>query len=268
MDDDTNEKDAGSKTVQAVEHCCQILNYICRVEEAGVTEISTHCGMSKSTVHAQLQTLQSMGYVYQSDERYRLTLGLLYRGQVAQESLAVYQAATDEVARLAAETGATAHLMVEQSGWGYIAELQPDDGTSLKQLRLGKGYPLHQTATGKAILAFAPPERVAWILQNRGLARRTAETITDSDTLQQELDTIRDSGVAFEHGEQLAKARGVACPIVLPDAGVFGAIGCTGPESKFQGEYFESELPALLREAATSVELKLEVEHADGRGFA
>jgi DNA-binding IclR family transcriptional regulator len=65
---------------------------------------------------------------------------------------------------------------------------------------IGKGFPLHCTANGKALLASVPDERRGAYLAPR-LERFTPNTVTDRTALEQEIRAISESGLAIEFEE-------------------------------------------------------------------
>ncbi|WP_197409784.1 IclR family transcriptional regulator, partial [Haloferax profundi] len=112
------------------------------------------------------------------------------------------------------------------------------------------------TASGKAILAFLPEERVLEIIDERGLEPRTENTITEREELFEELSQIRDQGYANAIEESVKGMRAVAAPIMLEDS-VAGSISLAGPANRFVGERFEDEVPKLIKGVANEIELKL-----------
>jgi DNA-binding IclR family transcriptional regulator len=253
----------GVRTIAAVDNCCTLLELLFELDGAGVSELSRRCSLTKGAVHTQLQTLLQNGYVTKDGTEYSLSLSFLNRGHGIRQSLPVYQAAQDELSRLAAETGENAHLMVEQNGVGYIVDKAAGEKAAPTTSHVGKRLHLHYTSTGKAILAVLPKDRVETIIDQQGLPTRTDNTVVSRDTLHAELAEIRERGVAFDRGEQLEQARCVGCPIMAPDGSVAGAISVSGPRSRLTGEYFESTLPNMVRDAANSIEMNLEIDESE-----
>ncbi|MFB6082599.1 MAG: IclR family transcriptional regulator [Halanaeroarchaeum sp.] len=127
---------------------------------------------------------------------------------------------------------------------------------------LGKRASLHDSATGKAILAALPTARVDAVVDRHGLPATTEETITDREALEAELAAIRERGVAFDREERLVGLHCVAAAIHQNGddhpGDVYGAIGVLGPTSRFTGDYFETDLPQVVRDAANIVELEMQ----------
>jgi DNA-binding IclR family transcriptional regulator len=83
--------------------------------------------------------------------------------------------------------------------------------TSLRAVRL----PLHATAAGKALLAFAPDDLVASIVE-RGLRRYTERTVVRPAQLMRNLAHIRSTGVAIAQEEMAPGSLSVASPVLDP----------------------------------------------------
>jgi DNA-binding IclR family transcriptional regulator len=87
--------------------------------------------------------------------------------------------------------------------------------------------PAYCTGVGKAMLAFAPPERLAAVVA-AGLARRTPRTVVAPGLLAEELARIRERGVAEEHEESAVGIACVAAPVRDGGPHAVAAISITG----------------------------------------
>lgn len=90
---------------------------------------------------------------------------------------------------------------------------------------------------GKAILANFPRERVSDVVEEYGLPAWTENTITDEESLYEELNRIRNRGVAFDDEERIRGLQYVAAPIQC-DGELLGAISVSGPKKRFADEGF------------------------------
>lgn len=84
-----------------------------------------------------------------------------------------------------------ANLVVEEYGHGVFLYRSKGPEAVHMDTHAGKRLPMHTTAFGKAILAHFPEERVEEIIEANGLPAHTPKTITDRDTLFEELESIR-----------------------------------------------------------------------------
>ena len=245
-----------SGSVGSVVNAFTILEALYASNGAGITDLADELGVSKSTIHSHLQTLTDLGYVTKRGTEYELGLRFLTFGGYVRDRTNLYQIAKEGADELAEETGELAAISTESSGENlYLYQVRGTNAMSLDS-HLGARLPLHCTATGKAILASMPEDRVEEIVDRVGLPRATENTITDRDTLQDELASIADRGVSVDDEERIEGMRGLACPIVHQEQEVvLGAIGVTGPMNRMSGRRFEEDIPDLLTRIARMIEI-------------
>ncbi|WP_435361770.1 IclR family transcriptional regulator [Haloarchaeobius sp. DFWS5] len=251
MNDDT------SGSIQSDETLLRIVEAVEAAGEAGVTEIANRVDVSKSTVHGHLTALRKRGYVVADDGRYRLSLRFLQLGEHTRTQTGVYEVARPHVDDLARETNELANLAVAEAGRGVYLYRTQGDQTIRFSTAAGEVHQLHCSATGKAMLAFMPRERVEEVLARHGLPKHTDQTITDEATLFETLEAVRERGVAFDDEEYGDGLRCVGSPIRGPDGEVLGAMSISGPATRLEGERYREELPDTLRRAANLVEINL-----------
>lgn len=121
-----------------------------------------------------------------------------------------------------ATTLATVHLAVRDGTEAlYVARLAGHRSVPIISAEGGRS-PLHSTAVGKVLLAYAPPEVLTQVLNN--LTRKTTRTIAAPRPLLRQLERVRAEGYAESHEEMSVGADAVAVPI--HDArGVVAALG-------------------------------------------
>jgi IclR family transcriptional regulator, acetate operon repressor len=243
-------------TVNATETSLRIIEALQELDGAGVTELATHVGLPKSTVHNHLQTLWRNEYVVKNDGLYDVGLRFLQLGEHARDRRRVATIGPPEIDKLAEATSEMANLLVEEHGRGvFLYKAKGSDAVHM-DTHAGKRVYLHTTGFGKAILAHLPEDRVDAIVDRHGLPARTPYTITDRDELDEQLDRVRERGYAFDREERLEGLHCVAAPVVT-DATVVGAVSVSGPKSRMRGEWFDKELPTLVERAANVIEINL-----------
>lgn len=243
--------------LQSVATTFEILNALKELDGAGVTELSQHLDVPKSTVHNYLSTLEQEGYVVKDDAEYRVGLRFLELGAYARHVQQLFEIAKPEVDRLADETGELANLLVEEHGRGsYLYRAYGDQAVRVKA-HVGTRVPLHTTALGKAILAFLPPEEVDEIVEQHGLDAPTDRSISTRGELDDALSAVRDRGVAFDDEERIDGLRCVAAPIRDDGDEVIGAISVSGPTNRLRGDRFREEMAQKVLEVANVIELNV-----------
>ena len=248
--------DKKPQTVNATGTSFEILEALVDLEGAGVSELAATLGIPKSTTHNHLQTLIENKYVVREDDTYNVGLRFLRLGEYSRKRTPLFSVARPEIESLATETGELVNLNVEEYGRGVFLHRAKGSDAVHMDTYAGKRVYLHTTAFGKAILAHLSTDRVDEIISQYGLPAVTDQTITESDELQSELETIFERGFALEREERLEGLCCVAAPILV-DEGVVGAVSVSGPESRLRGTRFTEELPELIMQATNVIEVNL-----------
>lgn len=223
---------------------------------ASLTQIAHELGVSKSTAHRYLTTLEGLAVVERDErEHYRLGLRLVELAGAVLSEHDVRREAEAELESLARGTKETAHLAVPSgSEIFYLAKV--DSPHSIRMFsRIGARMPMYSTALGRAILAHLSTERVAEVLA-QGLPRRTPNTITDVQGLRDNLEVVRQRGFAIDDEENEAGVRCVGAPVFNLAGEVVAAISVSGPTTRVTREAALALAPAVV-EAARTVSMRL-----------
>ncbi len=208
-----------------------------RAEDHGVTlaELGRRTGLPKGTLHRLVSDLVDARLLDRADGRYRLSGQVFQLGMRASVERGLLEVATPFMEDLYERTHETVHLGTpDDDGVLYIAKIG-GHRQAVAPSRVGGRMPLHCTAIGKALLAFAPPERVSRVLSGR-LERRTPHTVTAPGLLRRQLERVRETGIAFEREESAVGIVCVAAPVLDPDDQPVAALSVTGPATRFRPE--------------------------------
>lgn len=249
--------DTRHRPVETVETALDIVDLLKHTGSAGVTAIADELGLAKSTVHRHVKTLESRGLLVQTGNQYRLSAWFLDYGGHVRNDLQFYDVAKPKAEELAAETDEKVWCVTEEHGMGVHIYGTEGRHSVKTHARVGQRTPLHQFAAGKAILAHLPEERVDQILREQELPAQTDKTITDPDALRDELEAIRERGVAFNREESVIGVHAVGAPVRDESGTAIGAISVAGPANRLRGDLMTEELPALLLGATNEVEINL-----------
>jgi len=249
-------KQETERTVKAVETSFAIVETIDEMGEAGISEIADELSIAKSTAHKHLRTLERCEYVVRDGREYRLGLKYLMFGRHAFADVEIAEKSQPVIDQLAAKTGEAIWVAIEEHGRAVYVGKALGERAVPSRGGIGERIDLHSAAIGKALLSNLPSDRVDEIIERHELSAMTPNTITNRDALFDELEEIRDRGVAFNRGESLVGLRAVASP-VTHDGELKGAIAIVGTEVRMRGDYFEAELPDRIRGAVNEIELNL-----------
>jgi len=249
-----DEPSTGSpRTLQTVSRGFDVIRALETLDGAGVTELADHLGLSKSVVYNYLTTLRRERFVVKEGDTYRLSLQFLLVGEYVRNQNLLYRIGHPEVEELARTTGEYAHLSTEQHGLGvnlFKVRGEKGVGVDYQTSKLQQADYLHYSATGKAILAHLPRERVDWIVDQYGLPGRTANTITDRDALLDELERVRERGYATNDEEEIMGLRAIGAPVLNRHDRVLGSISVSGPVQRLkEPDYQETVVDAVVSTA-------------------
>ncbi len=176
-----------------------------------LSELADHTGLPVSTTHrlatelAEWQVLERCDY-----RRFRPGLSLQTLGASSSCAMSMRDQAAPVLEDLSRATGAITRLgVLDGLSVSYIhkAARQP-----VSQFSPAATLPLHATAMGKVLLAFAPGAVVDTFLAQR-LRAYTRHTITDSDRFRWTLKLARAHRLAVSDGELQLNQMAVAAPV-------------------------------------------------------
>ena len=259
----TSKDGAPTRTIGAVETSCQIIECLHATGGARIRELVDHLDVSKGAIHTHLATLRKNGYVVQNGHEYRVSLRFLEIGESARTQMRVMKAEKGNLHELAEETDTRIQLVREEFGMSGVLEVINTEPCVEPSTHVGMRNYLHSTAAGKAILAYLPPSRVESIIDKHGLPAQTENTITDREMLFDELETIRERGVAFNDEEKIRGLRAVGAPILTDNDQVIGAVSASAPVSDMQSERFRENIPSRVLRTANAIELNVRIQGSD-----
>lgn len=213
--------------------------------ELGIGELSRMTGISKATVHRLLGALQRHRLIEQNPitKRYRLGFKLFELGNRAIARVDHVDRAEEHLHRLAKETGETAHLAILDRGQVfYVAKVEGWHSLRMPS-QVGKRLPAHCTGVGKALLAWLHDDRLLRFVEEHGLPRHTANTITSEAAFRKELAGIRRQGYSVDRGEIEDGLWCIGAPVRDFSGNVVAAISIAGPSSRIN----DASIPELSR---------------------
>lgn len=256
----TGDESGSYRTLKTLAVASDVIDVLTDGGPVTVTRLADRLDLSKSSAYRYLKTLEELGYVTRSGKRYELSYQFLILGEYIRNESVLYRVGKSKVDDLADELGHYAHLVTEEDGYGvnlYQAKGTEAADYDYQAAKLQQRDPLYLTAAGKAILAHKPRERVEEIIEQDGFERRTRNTITDEETLFDELETVRQRGFAYNDEEEIKGFRAIGAPIRDHDDRVLGSVSVSAPASYLSGETFTDEVPDTVLETANVIEVDL-----------
>ncbi|PWS35001.1 IclR family transcriptional regulator [Falsiroseomonas bella] len=255
----TAEEDAeGTAAVRSVLMAVRVLEAMALAGRAqGVSDLARNLGEPKGRVHRHLVTLRKAGLVAQdaTSDRYHLTWRLFQIGQAAGEQFDLRRVAEPAMHRLRDAAGQSVLLAVPTGGEPLVVHaLEAPNKVSIT-VQPGNRPPLHCSAQGRVMLAFAPPE-----LQDRALAARleapTPASMTDPAALRARLAAVRERLWETAPSETLLGINVLAAPIFAAGEVLAGSIGLVG-SVQFVRDPPDAAMLAALQAAAGEISERL-----------
>lgn len=253
---------AQKRKIKSLDRGFVLLDVLRRQGPSRIHEIATELDLSPATIHTYLTTLKDHGIVQQDGVKYKLGLWCIPLGEHVRINSALYRAAKEEMDKLAHGTGGIAHLATEYNGkLLLIHEVFGEEAIGkdhhIRKRDSAQSH-LHCTATGKAILAHMPEERMREVQQKHGFPEFTSNTITDFDELLDDLKHIRERGFSINDEEQMKGIRAVGAPILRDDTGeVLGALSVSGPARQWKIEKFQEDYSRRVTRASNVAEINI-----------
>jgi len=237
--------------------CVTILTLLADSPSLTVAEIAEQMNLPRSTAYRYVAALKAHLLVEESEQGHGYGLGpkvLELASTMSRRPLR--EVARPYLERIGRETGETVILCGFRDHVGVCLEKVEGHHALRVSYELGDTYPLHASATGKAIYAHLEPKERKQILRAVGLEAFTDTTITDADVLEREAEKVRDRGYSESHGEAIEGTRGIAAPIFSFSGRVVASIGVSVPQHRGTGEN-RTRLISLLRDAARLITREL-----------
>ena len=248
-----------SGVVQSVERAMAILLVLGQDEEGSrLTEVAHRTGLSVSTVHRLLTTLERQKFVQfdQSSSMWHVGRAAFTTGSAFVRQRNFVAPALAYLRRLRDLTRETANLGVIDDGEVLVLSQVESREIMRAITRVGGHVPMISSGMGKAILATYEPADINAIVANHGMRRFTANSLVRSKELWSQLDTIRAEGYAVDDEEFLPGLRCIAAAVYNQQGEALCAISVSGLAQRLTDERVP-EIGRLVRDMARELTLAL-----------
>jgi len=219
--------------------------------------VARELGVHRSTALRLLGTLERHALVERDPKtaKYRLGRRLPQLASVVTGELDLRSVARPVCEELAEATGETVTLDVLEGDEIVPIEQSTASAAFVSVNWLGRRTPVHCTASGKVILAFAP-DPIRERLLARPLERRTPRSIVAVAELEKQLSATREGGFARTFEELEVGLDAIAAPVYSAVGQVVAALDVSGPAQRLHASG-GPDLVGLTREAASDLSRRL-----------
>jgi DNA-binding IclR family transcriptional regulator len=249
-----------SSKLRTVERALALLLTFSREQpEFTLTELSRKLGLSPSTIHRLLGTLQLYGFVEQSEQnsKYQLGLTLFKLGALVQANMNVRRQAEPALRRLARRTEETAYLYIVDNNEALC--LDRVEGQHLVRVLtsdVGGRLPLNCGAAPRTLLAFLPDEEIQRLLAEGRPKYMTSNSLVQPEAIWADVQLTRARGHTFSVGDVVIGVAAVGAPVRDASDRVVAALSVAGITPRF-GEERLPDLIAAVQEEARAISVSL-----------
>ena len=227
-----------------------------------LSQIAQHLKLNKSTAHHLVSTLVAEGFAQKDPASHSYSLGPKFYDLAFMVSAGkdLIGEAEPVLRSLAERTGEVAHLMVlDNEQMLYLHRVESPYATRGLQMAsfVGMRNHVHSSSGGKVLLANMEPERARRILEQKGLPRMTANTITDPERLMEQLLEVKRQGFALDDEENEAGVRCIGAPVFNAGGRAVAAVSLSGPAVRLTDEAIRHRLIDLVLHAGRELSLRL-----------
>lgn len=189
--------------------------------------------IDKSTMSRLLQTLKDEGFIsYLENSNEIISNDLSLKTNQSTKIELLINKTKVLLEDIAKSTGECSYLGIfDDYRVLYINQMDFSDREIKTRNNIGVQAQLHTSALGKSILAFGNYD-----LHKIKLNQYTCNTITDINSLKEELETVRQRGFSLDNKEYQDKMRCIATPLFNKENILIGAVGISGSSQRLDGK--------------------------------
>ena len=216
-------------------------------------ELAERTGIPKPSAHRMLLQLEENGIVKRDLTGKRFIIGDTFANLAMNTVSALTRAGTvrDIIAGLVERIGETCNLgILDGHKILYLERVECDQPLRV-HLTAGSRVPLHATAIGKLVLAFAPAEKRRRLLDAAPMPSLTEHTL-DREGILAQLPVIRATGVSINWEESVIGLVGLGVPVFDAKGSFVAGLALHAPVSRFNEAAVDSAVP-ILQEGAREI---------------
>jgi IclR family acetate operon transcriptional repressor len=250
-----NDLDARDGGVQSVDRALLIIETLSEDDEGyRLTDLAVRTGLSPSTVHRLLATLEKRRFVqFDRDESmWHIGAQSFAVGSTFLRRRNFLAQALPYLRRLRDQTRETANLAVVDDGAMVVLTRVESREIMRSVTRVGGRVPMVASGLGKALLSTYSEEDVFAVIQREGMPRLTSKSIVRAGELSKSLHDIRQQGYSVDDEEALIGLRCVSAVVYDDCSEPLAAISVSGKTSRVPNDRLPI-LGNLVREVAAEL---------------
>jgi len=245
-------------TIKSLDRAMVVFEFLSEAQGKSLSTLASDLKESPATVYRILVTLEGRGLVEfdQSDQVWHVGPRAFVIGSRFLKRTSLVERARPIMRHLMDATGETANLGIEQNGHVLFVSQVETHASIRAFFPPGTLSRLHASGIGKALLAHMDAARIDTHLSVAPLEQFTEFTLTDRDTLMDDLAITRVRGYAIDGEERNIGMRCIAAPVFDVHGEAVAGISVSGPTSRVGTEQvakFSTEVVAAAQELSAAI---------------
>ncbi|MHC4048500.1 IclR family transcriptional regulator [Bradyrhizobium sp. 25ACV] len=253
---DNDTRDGG---VQSVDRALSILETLAEDDEGyRLSDLAVRTGLSASTVHRLLATLESRRFVQfdRTQSKWHVGSRAFTVGASFARRRNFSTQAIPYLRKLRDLTRETANLAVVDDEFIIVLTRMESREIMRSLTQVGGRVPMVTSGVGKAVLATYSDEDVGAVIRHHGMPRLTEKSIVRPSDLFKELEKIRKQGFALDDEEACMGLRCIAAVVYNDCAEPLAAISVSGMTSRLTDDRLP-EIGQIVRDVASELTVAL-----------
>jgi IclR family acetate operon transcriptional repressor len=245
--------------VQSVDRALSILETLAEDDEGyRLSDLAVRTGLSASTVHRLLATLESRRFVQfdRAESKWHVGVRSFTVGASFARRRNFSTQAIPYLRKLRDLTRETANLAVVDDEFIIVLTRMESREIMRSLTQVGGRVAMVTSGVGKAVLATYSDEEVGAVIRHHGMPRLTEKSIVRPSDLFKELEKIRKQGFALDDEEACMGLRCIAAVVYNDCAEPLAAISVSGMTSRLTDDRLP-EIGQIVREVAGELTLAL-----------
>lgn len=247
--------DARDGGVQSVDRALSILETLSEDDEGyRLSDLAVRTGLSASTVHRLLATLESRRFVQfdRAESKWHVGVRSFTVGASFARRRNFSAQAIPYLRKLRDLTRETANLAMVDDEFIIVLTRMESREIMRSLTQVGGRVPMVTSGVGKAVLATYSDEDVGAVIRHHGMPRLTEKSIVRPSDLFKELEKIRKQGYALDDEEACMGLRCVAAVVYNDCAEPLAAISVSGMTSRLTDQRLP-EIGQIVRDVAAEL---------------
>jgi DNA-binding IclR family transcriptional regulator len=245
--------------VKVLDKALFILSQFFNRDELSLKDLEQLTQLNRSTIYRILQVFLKWGFLEQepASKKYKVSIKILEMSGSVLRKISFLNICRPYLLSLRDSTGESSFLAILDGHNIVVVDWEPSHYNVQINITIGKTIPSYCTGSGKAILAFLPPEERESILLKMKLKKYTDNTITDIDAFRKLLKETALKGYGVSVGEYDAHIVIVSSPIFDIHNRAIASCSIAALETRVKGRGQIENYGRLVIKAASEISQKL-----------